>query len=112
MPKTVVQMICEEVSGKCINLCHIISNPDARVAQKLAIDVSPLAILSVSPGEAAIVAADYFSKSADLEVIFIDRYLGTVLVTGQISALEAACTKVVRLLGQNLAFEEAVLTRS
>jgi ethanolamine utilization protein EutS len=112
MGKTDIQMISEEVTGKCINLCHILSNPDARVVQKLAIDISPLAIVSVSPGEAAVVVADYFSKSAHVEVVFIDRFLGTVLATGQISALESACTRVADLLEKELAFEKAVITRS
>lgn len=110
--KADVQIISEEVSGKNINLCHIISNPDMRVTEKLAIDVTPLAIVSVSPGEAAIVAADFLSKYADLEVVFIDRYLGTVLVTGLVSALETACTGVINFLHGELAFQEVVPTRS
>ena len=112
MLKADMQIISEEVSGKCINLCHIISNPDVQVTRKLSVDVSPLAIVSVSPGEVALIAADYLSKNADLEVIFIDRYLGTVLVAGKISALETACAGVVKLLQGKLAFEEAEITRS
>lgn len=112
MLKADVQMISEEVSGKCINLCHIIKNPDDKVTEKLSIEVSPLAIVSISPGETAIIVADYLSKSAALEVIFIDRYLGTVLVVGEIGALETACTGVLKMLHGELAFEEAELTRS
>ncbi|MEN6462337.1 MAG: propanediol utilization protein [Syntrophomonas sp.] len=112
MLKANVQMISEEVSGKCINLCHIIKNPDDKVTEKLSIEVSPLAIVSISPGETAIIVADYLSKSAALEVIFIDRYLGTVLVVGEIGALETACTGVLKMLRGKLAFEEAELTRS
>ncbi|HWQ43981.1 MAG TPA: hypothetical protein VN456_18395 [Desulfosporosinus sp.] len=106
-------MICEEVSGKCVNLCHIITNPDNQVTQKLSIEGSPLAIVSVSPGEVALVVADYLSKSAALEVIFIDRYLGTVLVVGETGALETACTGLLKLLHGEMSFEEAEeLTRS
>jgi len=107
-----MQMISEEVAGKCINLCHIISNPDVQVTKKLSVDVSPLAIISVSPGEAALIVADYLSKNGVLEVIFIDRYLGTVLVAGKISALETACTGVLKLLHGKLAFEKAEITHS
>jgi len=112
MLKADMKMISEEVSGKHINLCYIIDNPDDRVTQKLAIDVSPLAIISVSPGETAIVIADYLSKSAVLEIIFIDRYLGTVLVIGETGALEAACSSILKMLHGELAFEEAKITRS
>lgn len=112
MPNAKEQMICEEVAGKSINICHIISNPDRRVTQKLAIDVTPLAIISVSPGETAIVVADYLSKAAKVEVIFIDRYLGTVLVVGETSALETACKGILQVLGEELAFGEAQLTWS
>jgi len=106
------QIISEEVSGKCINLCHIINNPDVRVTKKLSIEVSPLAIVSVSPGEITVAVADYLSKSADLDVIFIDRYLGTVLVTGNIGALETACTGLLKWLNTKMSFEGAELTRS
>lgn len=112
MPRAKEQMISEEVAGKSINICHIISNPDQRVTQKLAIDVSPLAIISVSPGETAIVVADYLSKVAEVEVIFIDRYLGTVLVIGETSALETACKGILHLLGEKMAFGETQLTWS
>ncbi len=112
MLKVDMPMISEEVSGKCINLCHIIQNPDERVTQRLAIDFSPLAIISVSPGEAAIVVADYLSKSAALELIFIDRYLGTVLAVGNIDTLETACDGILQMLHRKLAFEVAEITRS
>ncbi len=105
-------IVSEEVPGKCVNLCHIIQNPDGRVTQKLAIDVSPLALISVSPGETAIVAADYLSKSAAVKIIFIDRYLGTVLVVGKTSALETACNGLLKFLQGKLAFEKAEITRS
>lgn len=105
-------IISEEVSGKCINICHIISNPDVRVTQQLSLEVSPFAIVSVSPGEAAIAVADYLSKSGSLDVMFIDRYLGTVLVTGSIGTLETTCKSLLRWLHEKMAFARAELTQS
>jgi len=102
----------EEVSGKNVNLCHIIANPDRQVLACLAIEHCAIGIVSVSPGEAAFAAANFLSKAASLEVVFIDRYLGTVLVTGRIAAIETACRDLMDMLVSRLEFERTAITYS
>ena len=61
------RIIQEFVPGKQVTLAHVIANPDDKLYGKLGlIDVSgAIGILTITPSEAAMIAADVATKAAD-----------------------------------------------
>lgn len=89
------RIIQELVPGKQITLAHIIANPDPILYQKLGLNPTveyakaAIGVLTVSPAETAIIMADIGIKSAGVELGFVDRFSGSVIVTGTVSEVEA-----------------------
>ncbi|XER15196.1 Propanediol utilization protein PduU [Sporomusa aerivorans] len=111
MEKT--RVVQEYVPGKQVTLAHLIANPKHELCDKLGIgDDGAVGILTITPSEAAIIAADTATKTANVQIGFIDRFTGSVVLTGNVSAVEAALRQVVHLLAEGLGFTAAKLTRS
>ena len=112
------RIIQELVPGKQITLAHVIANPDAILYRKLGLDPavdyskSAIGILTVSPSETAIIAADIALKSSGAELGFVDRFSGTVIVTGTVSEVEAALEAITEYVGQKLGFSVCPLTKT
>ena len=93
------RIIQEIVPGKQITLAHIIANPDKVLYYKLGLDPAEehsgaIGILTLSPSETAIIAGDIAIKASGVELGFVDRFSGTVIVTGTVSQVEAALNAV------------------
>ena len=112
------RIIQEYVPGKQITLAHLIANPIGSLSKKLGLQtdaqsgVSALGILTITPSEAAIIAADAATKSADVEIGFIDRFSGSLVITGDVAAVEAALKGVIELLCSRMGFSPPEITRS
>lgn len=109
------RMIQEYVPGKQVTLAHIIANPTVDLYEKLGLtDVTAdaLGILTITPSEAAIIAVDIATKAGDVSIGFIDRFSGSVIITGDISSVDAALREVVRGLSQILGFAEIGITKT
>lgn len=111
---TTERMIQEYVPGKQITLAHLIANPGKNLYKKLGLndDVSALGILTITPGEASIIACDIATKSGAVEIGFVDRFTGSVVLTGDVSAVEYALKQVTRTLGELLHFTACPITRT
>ncbi|WP_206598614.1 BMC domain-containing protein [Floricoccus tropicus] len=108
-------MIQEYVPGKQITLAHIIANPTVELYEKLGLmDVKndAIGIMTITPSEAAIIAVDIATKSGDVTIGFIDRFSGSVVITGDISSVESALREVVRGLNQILGFPRIDITKT
>ena len=106
--------IQEYVPGKQITLCHIIAKPDTEIYNKLGLNDEigqAIGILTITPAEGSIIAADTCTKAAKVKVGFLDRFSGSVVVTGEISGVESAFNAVFSLFTQ-LGFDTAGITRS
>lgn len=60
-----------------------------RSVQKLGLPdaVSAIGILTITPSEASIIACDIATKSGAVEIGFLDRFTGAVVLTGDVSAV-------------------------
>jgi len=106
--------IQEYVPGKQITLCHIIAKPDLDVYQKLGLSSETgqaIGIMTITPAEAAIIAADTCTKAARVKIGFLDRFSGSVVITGEIYGVESAFNAVLSLFIQ-LKFDAVGITRS
>ena len=95
-----MRIIQELVPGKQITLAHIIANPDPVLYRKLGLDPkgdygrSAIGVLTISPAETAVICADIAMKSSGATVEFVDRFTGTLIITGTVSEAEAAIVAV------------------
>ena len=116
--QNVPRIVQELVPGKQITLAHIIANPDDILYQKLglnpAVDYAKAAIgiLTMSPSETAIIAGDLAIKTAGVDLGFVDRFSGTLIVTGRVSEVEAALKAIVDYARYVLGFTVCPLTRT
>ena len=108
------RIIQESVPGKQVTLAHVLANPKRDLYSKLGLDSegrSAIGILTITPGEAAIIAADMASKAANVHIEFIDRFSG-VLISGDVSSVEVSLTNVLQGFSELLQFSVVSLTRS
>ena len=100
------RIIQEFVPGKQVTIAHVIANPKPDLFRKMGLEET------ITPGEGTIIAADIASKSGDIEIGFIDRFSGALLITGDVSAVESALRSVIEGLQRILGFFPTDLTRS
>ena len=103
-----MRIVQELVPGRQITLLHVIANPDPILYEKLGLDPrknryrSAIGILTVSPCETAVIAADIAMKTSAGTVEFVDRFTGTLIVTGSVSEVEAAIGAVCEYTRETL----------
>lgn len=113
-----MRIIQEIVPGKQVTLSHIIANPEKVLYQKLGIDLtvdykgSAIGIVTMSPSETSIIAADIAIKTSGVEIGFVDRLNGTLLVTGTLSEVEAAIQAISHYLSEKLEFTVCEVSRT
>lgn len=109
------RIIQEFVPGKQITLAHVIAGPHPSIYKKLGLDqeqMNAIGILTITPSEGAIIAADIATKASDITLGFIDRFSGALVFTGDISSVEAAVREILSTMEQNLGFAMAPVTRT
>ena len=109
------RMIQEYVPGRPVTLAHVIANPQDELARKVGLTnekVDAIGILTITPGEAAIIAGDLATKSAAIEIGFVDRFSGSVILNGDVSSVEAAISDIVDYFKNVLRFSVTEITRS
>ena len=109
------RVIQEYVPGRQLTLAHIIATPQKDLAKKIGLsnnEVNAIGILTITPGEAAIIAADLATKSANIEIGFVDRFSGSVVINGDVSSIEAAVTDIMEYFKNTLRFSVTEITRS
>ena len=75
-------------------------------------DSAALGIMTITPSEGAIIAADVATKAASVEVVFVDRFNGTLIVNGDVASVEAALKDVLDVLHNLIGFTPTVITRT
>lgn len=111
--KDMARIIQETVPGKQVTLAHVIASPMTDIYERLGIDeAGAIGILNLTPYETAIIAADIATKTADVEIGFLDRFTGSVLVSGDVQSVETALQAVLDTLQSMLAFDTVSMTRT
>ncbi len=113
-----MRIIQETVPGKQITLAHIIANPDKIVYKKLGLNPqvdynrSSIGIITMTPSETAIIAGDLALKTSSVELGFVDRFSGTLIITGKISEVESAIRAITGYTQNTLGFTTCEITRT
>uniref|UniRef100_S0DG13 Putative ethanolamine/propanediol utilisation protein n=1 Tax=termite gut metagenome TaxID=433724 RepID=S0DG13_9ZZZZ len=109
------RIIQEFVPGKQVTLAHLIASPDESLYKKLGAATErrgALGVLTITPSEAAIIAADVTTKKAAVELVFVDRFSGSLVICGDVTSVEAALVEVLHVLGDKMGFAPAKITRT
>lgn len=113
-----MRIIQESVPGKQITIAHVIANPDEILYKKLGLNPeldyqkAAIGILTITPSETAIIASDIALKAAGVELGFVDRFSGTMIVTGTVSEVEAALRAIVEYTNEKLGFTVCSITKT
>lgn len=113
-----LRIIQEIVPGKQITIAHIIANPDSIVYKKLGLNPdidyakAAIGIVTMTPSETAIIAGDLAIKTAGVELGFVDRFSGTLIVTGRLSEVETAIKAIVSYARDTLGFTVCEVTKT
>jgi ethanolamine utilization protein EutS len=111
-----LRVIQEYVPGKQVTLAHILASPNEVIFTKLGLDPTvdyeqaAIGILSMTPSEIAVIAADVADKAAKVDMGFIDRFSGTLIITGRISNVRTAMTSILDYLRRTLGFTVCTIT--
>ena len=109
------RIIQEYVPGKQVTLAHVIANPVEDLYRKIgAVDEQEgaLGILTITPSEAAIIAADVCTKSGEVEIVFVDRFSGSVIISGDVSSVESSLRAVLEVLCTKMGFSPTEITKT
>ena len=111
-------IVQELVPGKQITIAHIIANPDDEIYTKLGLDPAvdysktAIGILTMSPAETAIIAGDIATKASSVQLGFVDRFSGTLIVTGRVSDVESSLRAITEYFEANLGFTVCNITKT
>lgn len=102
------------IPGKEVCLAHVISVSQPCVYQNLGLHIGvhegedhtgeSIGLIRFTPWEAVVVAADVAMKSADVQIGFMDRFCGSLILTGGLSEIQTAVEDVVRFFREVLGF--------
>lgn len=108
------RIIQEFVPGKQVTLSHVIANPNKELYVKLGLldAAGAIGILTITPSEGAMIAADVATKAADVAIGFVDRFNGSLVITGDVAAVEAALRDVMKVLCDMMGFSPAPITKT
>lgn len=113
LDRNIQRVIQESVPGKQITIAHVIASPMPDIYERLGIDEKgAIGILTLSPYESAIIAADIATKASDVEIGFLDRFTGSVVINGDVQSVETALSAVNDILKDMLGFTPAPITRT
>lgn len=114
-PEQKLRMIEEYVPGKQITLAHIIANPDASLFDTMGftpVGDPAIGIVTITPGEAALIMGDIAIKASGAKVSFLDRADGAMILTGSVSQVETSLQALVAYAEEKLHFSVCEITRT
>ena len=109
------------VPGREITLAHVIGKPDPSVYTNLCLEIGfhadfdqegrAIGILQLSPAESAVIAADVAVKAGEVDVGFMDRFSGALIITGSRAEVDAAMEENLRFFRDDLHFRVCTLSQ-
>lgn len=109
------------VPGREIDLAHVLGSSREPVCTTLGLDIGvhegedhageALGFMRFTPWESVVVAADIAVKHGSVGIGFMDRFNGSLILTGQISEVESAEREVLDYFAHVLDFHVCKMTR-
>ena len=94
-------------------MAHLIARPQEDLCKQIGVDNrGAIGIMTITPGEGTIIAADAAGKSGDIKLEFVDRFTGCLVFSGNVAAVESALRGAVEALEHILQFTPTGITKS
>ena len=107
------RIIQEFVPGKQVTLAHLIAHPADDLAKKIGMPgAEAIGIMTLTPGETAMIAGDIATKAANIQIGFLDRFTGALVIYGSVGDVEESLHKVVVALEALLGYTTCEITRT
>lgn len=107
------RIIQESVPGKQVTLAHLIASPGPDIHERVGVEPGEsIGILTLTPSETSIIAADIASKAAHVSIGFLDRFTGSVVILGDVDSVERSLEEVTRVLEELLGFNTVEITKT
>ncbi len=117
-----LRMTRVRVPGKEVCMAHIFTPSDTSVYENLALHIGvhegedhtgeSIGIVKFTPWESTAVGADVAVKAANVEIGFLDRFSGTLILTGSLTDVTIAVEEVVRFFRDVLKFRVCKINKS
>lgn len=117
-----LRMTRVRVPGKEVCLAHVLNPSQACIYQNLGLHIGvhegedhtgdAVGMIRFTPWEAVVVAVDVAMKSADVQIGFMDRFCGSLILTGGLTEVQTAVEEVVRFFSEVLGFKTCAIHRS
>lgn len=117
-----LRMTRVRIPGKEVCLAHIINPSQDCIYENLGLHIGvhegedhrgeTIGLIRFTPWEAVVVAADVAVKSAHVQIGFMDRFCGSLILTGGHSQVETAVEEVVRFFKETLGFKTCEIHKS
>ncbi len=103
------------IPGKEVCLAHVLTPSDKSIYHNLGLHIGvhegedhsgeSIGMIRFTPWEAVVAAADIAVKAADVQIGFMDRFCGSLILTGGLSQVETSVKEVVRFFDEELGFK-------
>lgn len=110
------------VPGREVYFAHVIGTSEYPVYRNLALNIGAhegedhtgetIGLIQSTPWETAVIAADIAVKAASVEIGFMDRFNGSLILLGEQSQVEAAIQGVLDFFHQELNFNVCEMTEN
>ncbi|MBQ5857873.1 MAG: BMC domain-containing protein [Peptococcaceae bacterium] len=117
-----LRMTRVRVPGKEVCLAHVLTPQDPAIYQNLGLHIGvhegedhtgeSLGLVRVTPWESVVIAADVAAKSADVQIGFMDRFCGSLIITGALADVEIAVNEVMRFMVEVMGFRPCEIHKS
>ena len=107
------RIIQEFVPGKQVTLAHLIAHPTDDLSKKIGVPgAEAIGIMTLTPGETAMIAGDIATKAASVQIGFLDRFSGALVIYGSVGSVDEALAQVVATLERLLGYSICPVTRT
>jgi ethanolamine utilization protein EutS len=91
----------------------MIAAPVEDIYQRLGLEkCGAIGIVTLTPSETSIIAADIATKVAPVNIGFLDRFTGALIITGDVSGVLAGLTEINRILHDMLGYTICEITKT
>lgn len=99
------RIIQEFVPGKQVTLAHLIAHPGEELVKKIGVPgAEAIGIMTLTPGETAMIAGDLATKAASVQIGFLYRFSGALVVYGSVGSIEEALQQTITGLSSILSY--------
>ena len=117
-----LRMTRVRIPGKEVCLAHVFTPTDSSIYQNLGLHIGvhegedhsgeAIGLIRFTPWEAVVAAADMALKAANVEIGFMDRFNGSLIITGRLAQVETAVKETVRSFEEELGFRVCSVNKS